>query len=232
MAQSELDALDPVPEQLKLSTGTIVEIEDLKTRQFFKLLRIVTHGALPLMGDLSLFKLDPDGDLGEFTGRLLAVLVMSIPDAVDETIDFVRVMVKPTGLIEGRKLNKADAERNEYLWAQVDNDLDNPELDDLISIVEAIVKREAADIQALGKRLMSMFNLAMKTGQLKPDRRPQTNESTPSSSADSPAPSTSSPANTAGVTTTSAGSLSVAFDSASPQSVSVSTTSGGSDSNG
>lgn len=232
MAHSELDALDPVPEQLKLSTGTIVEIEDLKTRQFFKLLRIVTHGALPLMSDLSLFKLDPDSDLGEFTGRLLAVLVMSIPDAVDETIDFVRVMVKPSGVIEGRKLNKADSERNDYLWAQVDNDLENPELEDLISIVEAIVKREAADIQALGKRLASMMNLAAKTGQLKPDRQPPTNASTPSSSADSPDPSISYPTSTDGATTTSDGSASADFGSASQQSESVSTTSGGSASNG
>ncbi len=232
MANHELDALDPVPEQLKLSSGTIVEIEDLKTRQFFKLLRIVTHGALPLMQDLSMFRLDPDADLGEFTGRLLAVLVMSIPDASDETIDFVRTMVKPVGLIEGRKLNKADQERNDFLWATLDHEMENPELDDLITIVEAVVKREAADIQALGKRLASMMTLAAKTGQLKPGRPNQTDASTRASSADSPEPSTFSPPSTAGTTTGSETSVSVDFGSASRPLASATTTSGGSASNG
>lgn len=232
MANHELDALDPVPEQLKLSSGTLVEIEDLKTRQFFKLLRIVTHGALPVMQDMSVFRLDPDSDIGEFTGRLLAVLVMSIPDASDETIDFVKVMVRPVGLIEGRKLNKADTERNDFLWATLDNELENPELDDLITIIEAVVKREAADIQALGKRLASLMTLAEKTGQLKPDRPSQTPTSTRGSSADSPAPSTSSPVNTAGTTTTSAASASADSGNASPPSVNDIITSDGSAGNG
>lgn len=232
MAANELDALDPVPEQVKLASGTLVDVEALKTRQFFKLLRIITHGALPLMQDLSMFKLDPDAELGEFTGRLLAVLVMSIPDAADETIDFVRVMVRPAGLIEGRKLNKADAERNDTLWATLDNELENPELDDLISIVEVVVKREAGDIQALGKRLASMMTLAAKTGQLKPDHQNPTAASTSGSSADSPAPTTFSPASTGGTTTTSGVYPFADSGNASPPSVNVTTTGGGSDSNG
>lgn len=211
---NEIDALDPVPEQVKLATGTVVVLESLRARQFFKLLRIVTHGALPVMQDMSILRMDPNADPGEFAGKLLSLMLLSIPDAEDETIEFIRSMCKPVGLIEGRKLNKQDAERNNELWNRLDNDLDNPELDDLLTIVEAVVKREAADIQALGKRLAGMLKLAEKTGQLSslPNR---TSETTPLSSADSPEPSTSSPPSTDGPTTPSQ-------DSPSPDSANVS----------
>ncbi len=230
---SELDALDPIPEQVKLSSGTTVVLEDLRARQFFKLLRIVTHGALPLVQDMSLFKLDPDTDPGEFTAKLLSVLVLSIPDAEDETIVFLSSMVKPYGLIEGRRLNNQDRERNAALWSDLAREMDNPELDDLVTLIEAVVRREAGDIQALGKRLAAMFKLASRTGQLEPSPSPApTSAPTPTSSVDSPAPSTSSPTSTDGPTSTSQTFGSVASVSVSPQFGSDATTPDGSASNG
>jgi hypothetical protein len=227
---NELDALDPVPEQVKLLSGTVVVLEDLKARQFFRLLRIITHGALPGMRESGLFEMD-GLDSDEFIGRLLSVTLLSIPDAEDETIEFIRSMCKPDGLIEGRRLNKQDTERNTALWAGLAEELENPELDDLVTIIEAVVMRESADIQALGKRLAGMFKLAAKTGQLDPSRNP-TSAPTPTSSADSPEPSTSSPPSTAGTTTSSAASASVVYDSAWQRSESGDTTSAGSASNG
>ena len=44
---NELDALDPDTAIVTLSTGTQVQVARLKSRQFFKLLRIVTRGASP-----------------------------------------------------------------------------------------------------------------------------------------------------------------------------------------
>ncbi len=229
---NELDALDPVPEEIKLSTGTVVAIQPLRARQFFKFLRIVTHGALPLMNDMSLFQMDDDMSQQEFTGRLLSVMLLSIPDAEDETVEFIRSMVEPAGLITGRKLNKQDSERNAELTARVDAELDNPELDDLVSIIEAIVKREAADIQALGKRLAGMFKLAQKTGQIpeipqqdSPSPSPTSPE--PNSSAGSPELSISYPPNTAGTTTVYTTSTSGGSGSVWLQSGNASTTSNG-----
>lgn len=216
---SELDALDPVPEQLKLSSGTFVLIEDLKARQFFKLLRIVTHGALPNMRDLSIFQLDPDTSQDEFGARLLSVMVMSIPDAENETLEFVQSMCKPVGLIEGRRqLSKQDLERNADLWTKLLTDLDNPELDDLVTIIEAVVRREAADIQALGKRLAAMFKLAQKTGQVPSSLSPTSQTQT--SSAASVELSDFSPVSTDGPMTSSETSPSDGSDSASLRSVS------------
>lgn len=197
----ELRALDPQPETVKLTTGTQVVIEDLRARQFFKLLRIVTHGAMGVFKDLSL--LPNPGDSSEvFMGRLLGLMLMSIPDAEDETIEFVRSMCSPVGVIPGgRRLSKQDVERNAELWARLDTELDNPELDDLITIIEAIIRRESDDIQALGKRLAGMLKLAEKTGQLPEGLREQP---TSTSSADSPGPTTSSQVSTDGETSTSA----------------------------
>jgi hypothetical protein len=210
---SELDALDPVPEEVKLSTGTVVQLESLRSRQFFKLLRIITHGALPNLGT-QILRPDDDMTATQYAGRVISILALSIPDAEDETIAFIRSMCKPAGLIEARgRLNDRAAAHNDQLWAQLDADLENPELDDLISIIEAIVKREAEDIQALGKRLAGMFRLAEKTGQV-----PTPTSQTETSSAASPEPSGSSPVNITGRTRTSRTSRSASSGSGSRRS--------------
>lgn len=203
---NEIDKLDPIPETVTLESGLQVQLESLKARQFFKLLRIVTHGALPGMRQAGLFELN-DLDSDEFMGRLLSITLLSIPDADEETIDFIRSMVYPVGLIERRGLNKQDAEHNALLWEALDEVMDNPDLGDVVTIVEAVVKREAADIQALGKRLASMFKLAEKTGQIPSSPSPKVSTST--SSVESPGRSTSSRRSTAGTTKRSSRSRSV-----------------------
>lgn len=218
---TDLAALQDNPESITLASGTTVMLEDLRARQFFKLLRIISHGALPLLREQDLFTLNADTDPGQFAARLLSVLLLAIPDAEDETIEFLQSMLKPAGLIERRGLDKADTARNEALWLGLYQELGNPELDDMVTLIEAIVRREAADIQALGKRLAGMVRMASQTGQL-----PAPSSATTSSAA-SPASSTSSPANTGGATSTSRGSASRVSASASRRSGNVATTSSG-----
>jgi hypothetical protein len=160
---SELDVLDPVPSQLKLSNGAVVEFSDLKTRQFFRLMRIVTRGAGPLLMEA---KLDPSEPGEVFVGKLVALVVFAIPEAEDEALEFIRSMVRPSGLIEDRRVAGPDKDRNDELTSRVDRALDNPELEDLVNLVEAIVRRAAPDVQSLGKRLQKMFQLAQRTGQV------------------------------------------------------------------
>lgn len=164
---SDVDVIQPVPEDSRnivLSTGTVLILQDLKARQFFKLLRIITHGAAPILPSL---KLSSDTSVEEWSQQFLAVIMMAIPESEQETIEFIASMIKPAGLIEGRALTRADKERNDELWENVERDLSNPELDDMVTIIEAIVRNEGDDLKALGKRLMGMFQLAQKTGQLK-----------------------------------------------------------------
>lgn len=226
---NEIDGLDPIPESVKLESGTVVQLESLKSRQFFKLLRILTHSALPGLKDSGLFDQE-DITVDEFMSRLLTITVMAIPDAEDETIEFIRSMCYPYGLIERKGLNKQDAERNTLLWEQLDEELQNPSLQDLLSIVEAIVRREAADIQALGKRLASMFKLAQRTGQVDTPQSPKM--STSPSLVDSPERSTSSRRSTGGRTRKSQTSHSDDFASASQPSESDSIMTAGTTANG
>src|SRR6185503_70292 len=117
---NELDALDAVPETLTLSTGTVVQFEALKARQFFKLLRIITHSAAGMLGQIDgLFS----GSGADAAGRFAAMLVMSIPDAIDETVEFLFSMVKPANLIDRPKLDKVQQQQNQALWDTLVKDL-------------------------------------------------------------------------------------------------------------
>lgn len=203
---SEVDRIDPEPCRVKLQSGMIVEIVPLKARQFFRLLRVLTHGA---GGALLRNELDFQGGQEQFLAKLLSLVLISIPDAENEAIDFIQSMCKPNGLAEGApsKLTKDQNAANEQLWIEIGAELYNPELEDIIDIVEAIVKQEADDIQALGKRLSRLMELATKTGQTgegeQAEEKPSPGELASQESRseeNSPGPSTSSPASTAGKT--------------------------------
>ena len=165
MAKTATDADVIVDEgqHVTLESGTQLILQPLKSRQFFKLLRIITHGA---GGMLLNVKFSADDNPEEFGGKLMALIGFAIPDAEDEVMDFILSMVKPAKEKSGRSLTKTDLAENKRLLENLIEELDNPELGDLITILEAIVKRESSDLQALGKRLMQMFDLAKKTGQV------------------------------------------------------------------
>lgn len=213
--ENELDRLDPQPVTHKLTTGLAVEIVRLRTRQFFRLLRVLTHGAGPAMVQAGL---DFKAGAEQFTSQLLVLVAMSIPDAEQEAIGFLQSMCKPAGLADRPKLSKQEEKDNEALWARFNTDLFNPELDDLIDLIELIVRQEAPELQALGKKLQSMMALFQRTGQ---DKEPAAEDPSPeqmASQGSSPLPSTSSAANTGGRTSVSTTSRSAASGKSSRQS--------------
>jgi hypothetical protein len=168
---SDIDVIEPVPvdsRRVVLSTGTVLILQELRARQFFKLLKIITRGAAPVIPNL---QVDGNSSVEEWTQQFLAVVMLAIPESEQETLEFIASMIKPEGLIETspfrRKLSEEEKKINDALWDAIEVDLSNPNLDDLVTIIEAIVKNEGEDLKALGKRLMGMFQLAAKTGQLK-----------------------------------------------------------------
>jgi len=222
MADSELDRIDPEPVSVKLSTGYEVGIQRLKTRQFFRLLKVLTRGVGPAVVQSGLdFSKDPEA----FGQTLLAMTLMAIPEAEQQFIDFLTSMCTPLGLHEGAGLTKAQREDNQAAVNELVEELNNPELDDLLDLAEAIVRQEAPEIQALGKRVASLLELARKTGQLAGKSQPAETESPESS----PEPSTSSATSTDGPTSESSPSRSAGSGSASrrrPRAVSTSSTPG------
>lgn len=162
-SQKDVEVIVYDGDTVTLDSGTQVRLLPLKARQFFKLLRIVTHGA---GGMLLNVKFSGDDTPEEFGAKLAAVLGYAIPDADEEVFDFILSMVQPVDFKTGRNLTKQEKEENEKLNEALFDELYNPELEDMVTLIEAIVKREAEDLQALGKRLMALFSLAKTTGQI------------------------------------------------------------------
>jgi hypothetical protein len=199
---SELDRIDPQPVECKLSTDFTVSVRRMRTRQFFRLLRILTHGAGPALTQAQLnFAGDPD----EFGQKLLMLVVMSIPDAEQETISFLASMCEPAGLVDKQasQLTKQEAEANQVLWDRYGEELHNPELEDTFDLIEVIVRQEAPELQALGKRLGKTLETFRKTGQDKAPAEPEPGPRDLSSPAPSRRRSTRSATSTDGATSTS-----------------------------
>jgi hypothetical protein len=199
---SELDRIDPQPVECKLSTGFTVEVVRMRTRQFFRLLRVLTHGAGPALTQSGL---DFSAPGEEFGAKLLMLVVMSIPDAEQEAIAFLASMCRPAGIVEkpAGKLTKQENESNQALWDRYNTELHNPDMGDTLDLIEVIVQVEAPELQALGKKLQRTLDLFRKTGQ---DKEPPEAEASPqelSSPGRSRRRSTASATSTDGPTSTS-----------------------------
>jgi len=161
-AESEIDRIDPQPKVIKLSNGSAVQLHRLKTLQLFALLRILTHGGMGagILGTLD-FSLPPE----EFVQRLMTMLVLSIPDAGIEALQFIQLMVEPEGRIKGRKLTKKEQDEDEGRLAAMNEHLSNPPMEDTVDIIVAVIEQEAPEFQSLGGKLARVFALFTKTGQ-------------------------------------------------------------------
>jgi hypothetical protein len=154
-SEDEMERLDPVPDTYTFADGTTVAVERLRTRQFFKLLRIITHGG---MDALQSIRLDPSQGTEVFTENLIALLIFAVPESEDETIDFLRSMVVAQQVTVPDDVPPANAAKfaqrlQEEAKARVDAEFMNMGLDDLLGLVEVIIRREAPELKALGKRL-------------------------------------------------------------------------------
>lgn len=151
--RDETDRLDPQPIEQKLISGTEFDLEPLKLRQFLRLLKIVSRGAADVLDTTSLDFENPQA----FVQTFLGLVLFSIPEAEEETVDFLKSMVKPQGLT-------GDKSKDLIKYQDLADELDNPELEDTITIIQSIIERESEDIRALGKRLGQMFKVAEKMG--------------------------------------------------------------------
>lgn len=155
-ARDEIDRLDPQPFSMVLESGTEFDVSPLKLRQFLRLLRIVTRGAADVLDSANLNFDDPQDFLQTFIGMVL----FSIPEAEEETVDFIKSMVIPKDLT-------GNPDKDRIKVRELMLELDNPELGDTITIIQSIIQRESEDLRALGKRLAGMLAVAEKMGATK-----------------------------------------------------------------
>jgi hypothetical protein len=208
MPQSDVDRIDPTLARVNLKSGTVVEIVRLETRQFFRFLKVLTHGA----GE-ALIKagLNFNASADDFARQMLMLVMLSIPDAEQEAIDFIQSMCRPVGLSKPGTRIRTDEEKkaDDALFNALLVEMFNPPLDDTITVIEAVIRQEADDMQALGKRLADLLSLAQRTGQTTPGTPapvpgPQemaaADQARTASPASTPASSTSSAPSTDGAT--------------------------------
>jgi hypothetical protein len=160
--ESEVEILDPeVPKVIPLSDGTRVEIQRIKMRQVLRFLKLLTAGGVDL----------PSQDDPDFGNKLLGSLIEAIPNAEDEAVAFVGSLVLPADLHEGRRLSKEQKEENLELLDALDDLMFNPELEDLLSILEIVIKVETPYLRSLGKRVAALLPQAQAEAEKKPAKR-------------------------------------------------------------
>lgn len=139
-----------------LSSGSRVRLNPMKTREIFKLVKIFTVGAGALIAEAT-FSMEDDES---FAGEMIGLLINAVPEAEDETIDFLRAMVSPEGLIE-RPKTREQRHYNDTLNGELYEELENPDPEDTIKILAQIISNEAGNLLALGKKVAAMFSLSM-----------------------------------------------------------------------
>lgn len=145
------------PTEIELTNGMKVEVQRLKTIQMLRLLRIFTRGIGENIGAFSFDPEDPD-----FAQNIVMLAFLAIPEAEQETVDFVQSMVVPVGYNERAK-TKEEREKNDELYAEFLVAMRNPEIDDLFSIVEVAIKNEVPHLTALGKRVATLLQAQQKS---------------------------------------------------------------------
>lgn len=156
-----------VTDVITLTTGTVVRIRKLKTRELFALFRVAMAG---LGGRIPDLRLDPDEANEVFAGKFLIMLLASLPESEDESMLFLQKVCEPVGLVPVGADDlgaKAIRERNEALKAALLAELNNPDPEDTIAIVEAIAMMNGTDAQRWGKRLAQAWRLFVATGQIR-----------------------------------------------------------------
>lgn len=152
--QEDVERLLPNPnDPFTLADGTRVTARHLKLREFLSMIKIVTRGASMAMGTVPLNVNDAN-----FQQSLIMLFIFAIPEAPDESAEFVRQIIDPAPPEGGWK----SPEEEVAVSAHLDELMLNPDLDDLISVIETVIRKEGPDIRRLGKRLTDAMTLAQK----------------------------------------------------------------------
>jgi hypothetical protein len=117
--------------------GVECELRRLRTREFLALTRVITGGLGARLG-LLMESFDSEADPAEQAGQMAAILVNAIPEAPDQMIDFMRLMVTPK-------------EGDPAAYRTVNEAMQNPDLDLMVEVITGIVDAEADNLVGLGK---------------------------------------------------------------------------------
>ena len=149
---ADLDVI--LPEAGPLTIGDIeCRVSRLKSRELLALLRVMTAGLGGSLRDV-MPEIDTD-DPSAMQTEIMVLLVLAIPNAVEEFLQFLRVVVSPV---------------DEKRTADLLKHLDNPDPDVLIEVAAVVVEQEIDDLASLvGKaraalaRIQSVYQMKKPT---------------------------------------------------------------------
>jgi hypothetical protein len=125
----DLTAILPENEGIVVVDGIRARVKRLKSREFLSLIRVLTIGLGPNVGQ---FKFEGDED--EVKGQVLAMFLMAIPEAIDEFGEFLFKIVEPVDKSEAGQLSKA---------------MQNPDVDVLLDVLTLVATQEVNDFRSL-----------------------------------------------------------------------------------
>lgn len=147
----DLEAIMPDPTEVVIG-GIPVDVNRLKLREFLALMNIITTGVGREMGNIDFRQ---EGE--ELQGQMIGLLIMALPNAIDETVVFAKAVAVAKDPKDAKALAAA---------------IDNPELDEFTDLLAAVVEQELPEFEALlGKaknhfqRLQSLFRTRKSTKQ-------------------------------------------------------------------
>lgn len=135
----DLDVIVPDLENLVIA-GIPVTINRLKSREFFKLIRVFTNG---LGSSFDMFNIDTS-DRKELVATISAMAVFAIPNALEEFIDFAAEICKPQTPSDAGALALV---------------MHNPDPDDLLWVIAAMARQEADDFVSLVKKAQAAIKM-------------------------------------------------------------------------
>lgn len=139
--------------EVTLSTGLKINIERLRTRQLFRLLKILSKGA----GEaIALIDFSGEQSQEDITATLLAAVLFSVPESEQEVHEFLVSMSSPVGYVEVPK-NKIEQHRNDEIDELFIKTFENLEIEDFIDLLSKIVELEAPHVISLGKQLATLL---------------------------------------------------------------------------
>ena len=108
-----------------LLNGIEVRVAEMRMRELLMLLRIVTVGGGMLIGSIDLNFDDPE----VFASQMQALFLFSMPEAIEETVQFLTAVVRPVS-------DDPDAKRAllEYMH--------NPDIDGSVEVITQLVMRD------------------------------------------------------------------------------------------
>jgi hypothetical protein len=153
---ADLDVIDPIGTPIEI-VGVQCVVNRLKAREFLALVRVMTIGLGDGLRAVSTsLSMDDEEALGQ---ELLALLLLAIPEAGEEFLAFVRLIVEP---------------KDPKQKATVLSALENPDLDVLIDVAEMVVLQEAEDLHGLaGKARAAWTRIASLYQPKKETKTPQ-----------------------------------------------------------